>query len=121
MLLYTACPNHVMGNYTSLMLVSGISIQSGHRRVDLSANYQTLLDTGQLFKSHAKFKNVHDVRTQLGLKDCILRHVLAHGLQSLIAPTSLKAHQKLSSNYSDIGMLLTMRSTMVLSLYLLGK
>jgi hypothetical protein len=39
---------------------------------DLSANYQNFLDTGQLFKGHAKFKNVYDTRTQLGLKDCVL-------------------------------------------------
>jgi len=69
---------------------------------DLSANYQNLVDTGQLFKGHLKFKNVYDTRTQLGLKDCVLHHVSAHGLQSLIAPTSLKAHQKLSSNDQDI-------------------
>jgi len=69
---------------------------------DLAANIQQLLDTGQLFKGHAKFKNVYDTRSQIGLKDCVLRHVSAHGLQSLLAPTSLRAHHKLSSNDKKI-------------------
>jgi len=69
---------------------------------DLSANFQSLVDTGQLFKGNSKFKNVYDTRTQLGLKDCVLRHVSAHGLQSLIAPTSLKNHHKLSSSDKSI-------------------
>jgi len=41
---------------------------------------------------------VYDTRTQLGLRDCVLHHVLAHGLTSLIAPTSLKAHHTMNSN-----------------------
>jgi hypothetical protein len=45
--------------------------------------------------AHAKFKNVYDARNQLRLKDCNLRHVFAHGLHSLVAPTSLKAHHTL--------------------------
>jgi hypothetical protein len=65
---------------------------------DLSANCQELLDTGQLFKGHAKFKNVYDARNQLSLRDCILRHVSAHGLKSLLAPLSLKHHAKLNSD-----------------------
>ena len=62
---------------------------------DLQANCQHLLDTGQLFRSHAKFKNVYAARSQESLYDCVLRHVSAHGLQSLIAPTSLKHHSKM--------------------------
>jgi len=62
---------------------------------DFSANCQSLMDTGQLFKGHAKFRNVHDTRNQLSLRDCVLRHVSAHGLKSLIAPSSLKVHQTL--------------------------
>jgi hypothetical protein len=65
---------------------------------DLSANCQNLLDTGQLFKGHTKFKNVYDACAQLGLKDCVLGHVSAHFLSSLIAPTSLKSHQSMSPN-----------------------
>jgi hypothetical protein len=65
---------------------------------DLPANCQHLLDTGKLFKGHTKFKNVYDARSQLGLQDCVLRHVSAHGLHSLIAPTSLKTHTNLDSN-----------------------
>jgi hypothetical protein len=69
---------------------------------DLSANFQSLVDIGQLFRGHSKFKNVYDTRTQLGLKDCVLRHVSAHGLQSLIAPTSLQSHHKLSPSDKSI-------------------
>jgi len=56
---------------------------------DLSANYQTLADTGQLFQGHKKFKNVYDTRVQLGLSDCVLCHVSTHGLTLLLAPMSL--------------------------------
>jgi hypothetical protein len=62
---------------------------------DLSANCQQLMDTGQLFRRHAKFKSVYDARSQISLRDCVLRHISAHGLKSLVAPTSLKAHKKL--------------------------
>jgi hypothetical protein len=62
---------------------------------DLQANCQHLLDTGKLFRGHAKFKNVYASHLQHSLKDCVLRHVSAHGLKSLIAPTSLKQHHKL--------------------------
>jgi hypothetical protein len=57
---------------------------------DFSANCQPLMDTGQLFCGHAKFKNVYNSCNQASLTDCVLRHVSAHGLKSLIAPTSLK-------------------------------
>lgn len=59
---------------------------------DLSATCQSLMDSGQLFRGHAKFKNVFDTRNQLSLHTCVLRHVSAHGLKSLLAPSSLKAH-----------------------------
>jgi hypothetical protein len=76
--------------------------QTGIVLPDLSANCQQLLETGQLFHGHAKFKNVYDARAQLDLRDCVLWHVSAHGLTLLIAPTSLKALQKLSSADRDI-------------------
>jgi hypothetical protein len=40
----------------------GIStdISSGILLEDLSANYQSLLDTGQLFKGHTKFRRVYN-------------------------------------------------------------
>lgn len=63
---------------------------------DLSANFQQLLDTGQLFKGHTKFRRVYNTRAQVQLKDSVLRHVSAHGLTSLIAPTSLNYHDKMS-------------------------
>ncbi len=63
---------------------------------DFNANCHDLLDTAQLFRGHAKFKNVYDARTQLSLRDCMLRHVSAHGLTSLIALSSLKHHAKMS-------------------------
>jgi len=65
---------------------------------DFEANCQDLLETGQLFRGHAKFKNVYDTCNQLSLQTCVLRHVSAHGLQSLVAPTSLKHHTKMSSS-----------------------
>jgi hypothetical protein len=65
---------------------------------DLSANCRDLLDTGQLFKGHAKFNNVYNARSQYSLRDCVLQHVSAHGLQSWLAPLSLKSRDKMSSN-----------------------
>jgi hypothetical protein len=62
---------------------------------DLQANCQSLLDTGQLFRGHTKFKNVYDARSQISLRECVLQHVSAHGLKSLIAPTSLKSYRSL--------------------------
>jgi hypothetical protein len=63
--------------------------------LELQANCQHLLDTGQLFRGHAKFKNVYTTQNQRTLWNCVLCHVSAHGLQSLIAPTCLKSHQKM--------------------------
>ena len=64
---------------------------------NFAAQYQTLLDTGQLFRGHTKFARVYQARQQVQLRDSVLRHVLAHGLESLIAPAFLKQHSKLSS------------------------
>jgi len=75
---------------------------SGIPLLDLPANCQELVDTGQLFRSHAKFKNVYDTRSQLSLRDCVLHHVSAHGLKSLVIPSSLKAHHKLDSGDKQI-------------------
>ncbi len=69
---------------------------------DLTANIQSLLDTGQIFRGHTKFKTVYDTCAQLGLRDCVLRHVSAHGLTNLLAPTSLKAHSKMNSTDKSI-------------------
>jgi len=63
---------------------------------DLDANIQSLLDTGQIFRGHTKFCRVYQVQHQAQLKDCVLRHVSAHALQSLIAPASLKHHQNMT-------------------------
>jgi hypothetical protein len=63
---------------------------------DLSANYQSLLESGQLFCGHSKFPRVYQVRHQAQLKECVLRHVSAHGLQSLIPPSSLKQLHNMS-------------------------
>jgi hypothetical protein len=54
--------------------------------------------TGQLFRGHAKFRRVYNTRNQVQLRDCVLRHVSAHGLMSIIAPTSLKHHMNMTSN-----------------------
>jgi hypothetical protein len=42
--------------------------------------------------------NVYEVRNQLSLRDCVLRHVSAYGLKSLVAPLSLKHHSNMDSN-----------------------
>jgi len=67
---------------------------------DLSASCQSLMDTGQLFRGHTKFRNVYDARNQISLRTTVLRHVSAHGLSSLIAPTSLKSHNSMTSHNS---------------------
>ena len=46
--------------------------QDGIFLPDLQASCQHLLDTWQLFRGHAKFKNVYDTRTQVSLRDCVL-------------------------------------------------
>jgi hypothetical protein len=69
---------------------------------NLEANCQELIDTGQLFKGHSKLKNLYVARSQISLRTSVLRHVSAHGLQSLLAPSSLKHHSKLSSTDKQI-------------------
>jgi len=69
---------------------------------DVVANCHDLLETGQLFHGHAKFRNVYDTRNQGSLRACVLRHVSAHGLKSLIAPTLLKAHWNMDPNDKSI-------------------
>jgi hypothetical protein len=56
-----------------------------------------LLDTGQRFRGHTKFCRVYHAKNQIQLCDCVLHHVSAHGLMSLVAPSSLKQHTKLTS------------------------
>jgi hypothetical protein len=62
---------------------------------DLTANCQALIDTGQLFCGHAKFCNVYNATNQVCLTECVLCHVSAHRLKTLVAPTSLKAHSSI--------------------------
>jgi hypothetical protein len=62
---------------------------------DLLPNCQRLIDTDQLFRGHAKFKTVYDSRNQVSVRNCVLCHISAHGLKSLVAPTLLKAHHNL--------------------------
>jgi len=64
---------------------------------NLMANCQHLLESGQLFHGHTKFKRVYNTRAQVQLKDCVLRHVSAHGLTSSVAPSSLKSHSSMNS------------------------
>lgn len=45
----------------------------------LTANCQHLMDTAQLFKGHAKFKNVYDACAQLSLRTCILQQSIIGG------------------------------------------
>jgi hypothetical protein len=70
--------------------------------IDLVANCQTLLENANLFRGYAKFKRVYQARTQARLKTCVLRHVSAHGLTSLIAPSSLKHLSKLNDHDKSI-------------------
>jgi hypothetical protein len=69
---------------------------------NFSAQARQLLETSQLFRGHTKFHKVYQTRQQISLKDCVLRHVSAHGLQSLIAPTSLKHHMNMSTDDREI-------------------
>jgi hypothetical protein len=69
---------------------------------DLSANCQHLIDTGQLFRGNTKFRRVYLTRNQKQLRDCVLRHVTAHGLSSFIAPSSLKQLFSLPPNDQHI-------------------
>ncbi len=45
---------------------------------DLTSTFQTLLDTGQLFRDHTKFKRVYNTHSQIQLRTSVLRHVSAH-------------------------------------------
>ena len=58
--IWTFCP----GNTTDL--AKGIVLD------DLSSNCQSLLDTGQLFRGHAKFHRVYQTRNQFQLWHCVL-------------------------------------------------
>jgi hypothetical protein len=77
-------------------------LSKGVTLMDFSANCQQLLDSGQLFRGHTKFAQVYQARHQAQLQDHVLRHVSAHGLQSLIAPPSLKHHTTLSATDKTI-------------------
>jgi hypothetical protein len=63
---------------------------------DLSATAHKLLETGQLFRGHTKFCRVYQTRNQVHLCDCVLHHVTAHGLSSLVAPSCLKQLSNMS-------------------------
>lgn len=88
--IWTFCP----GNTTDL--AKGIVLD------DLSSNCQSLLDTGQLFRGHAKFHRVYQTRNQFQLWHCVLRHVSTHGLYHLVAPTSLKHIGKLPTSDQEV-------------------
>jgi len=82
---------------TNTALDQGISLP------DLPDNCQRLLDTGQLFRGHATFRRVYNARAQVQLHQSVLRHVSAHGLLSLVAPTSLKAHSTMNPTDRYLG------------------
>jgi len=77
-------------------------INKGILLSDLTANSHYLLESGQLFRGHAKFQRVFQARNQLLLKQCVLRHVSAHGLQSFVAPSSLKHHSSMTEGDKKI-------------------
>lgn len=64
----------------------------------LENNWHNYMESGQLFKGHTKFTKVYQARAQVQLKDCVLRHVPAHGLESVFPPSSSNNHSKLSIN-----------------------
>jgi hypothetical protein len=88
--LWIFCPGNTTG------LAKGIVLD------DLSLNCQIKLDTGQLFRGHAKFHRVYHTRNQLQLRHCILRHVSAYGLHNLVTPTSLKHIRALHPSDQEI-------------------
>lgn len=57
-----------------------IMIYRGVLLSDLTANYQHLMDTGQIFRGHTKFHRVYQAHHKAQLKECVLRHVSVHGL-----------------------------------------
>jgi hypothetical protein len=75
---------------TSMDITQGIPLP------DLMAKCQHLLDTGQLFRGHSKFRRIYNARAQVQLRQSVLRHVSAYGLTSLVAPTSLKSHASMN-------------------------
>jgi hypothetical protein len=77
-------------------------ISTGVPLPDLSANIQQLLESGQIFKGHAKFKRVYSTRAQVQLCDSELHHVSAHGLSSLVAPSSVKSHSSMTASDKNI-------------------
>jgi hypothetical protein len=78
-------------------LGSNNDVFKGIKLSDFSANCQMLLDTGQLFHGHTKFRRVYNTRNQIQLRYCVLRHVSAHGLTSITAPTTLKHHMNMAT------------------------
>jgi hypothetical protein len=81
---------------TSMDLTKGVPLPN------LSATCQNILDTGQLFRGHTEFRRVYQTRNQVQLRDCVLRHVTAHGLSSFVAPSSLRQLSTLSSAAQQI-------------------
>jgi len=81
---------------------TSVDVTTGITLPDLSATFQTLLDTGQLFCGHTEFRRVYQTRNQVHLRHCVLRHVTAHGLSSLVAPSSLKQLPTMSQGDQNI-------------------
>jgi len=86
-------PDHTWSFCTGKTFVPNKSIHIP----DLADHWHQYMESGQLFKGHTKFTKVYQARAQVQLWDCVLRNVSAHGLESVLAPTSLKHHSKLSA------------------------
>jgi hypothetical protein len=98
---YIQCKDLVIEHFDFLQIIVGSypgkqTETNGILLQDLEANCKDLLDTGQLFRGQTKFKSAYDTCNQTSLQQCVLRHVSAHGLQSLVPPTSLKLPSKMS-------------------------
>jgi len=81
---------------------TSVDVTTGITLPDLSTTFQTVLDTGQLFSGHTKFHRVYQTRNQVHLRHCVLCHVTAYGLSSLVAPSSLKQLPTMSQGDQDI-------------------
>jgi hypothetical protein len=69
---YILCQSLDMGRSTFHPMAHGIypgknATKESILLSDFSATWQTLMASGQLFRGHAKFRNVYDTCTQLSL------------------------------------------------------
>lgn len=91
---------------------ASVDVNTGITLPNLSATCQTLLDTSQHFCGRTKFCRVYQTCNQVHFCDCVLCHVIAHGLSSFVAPSSLKRFLKCHRVIQIFRMLLIMKNLM---------